>query len=72
MSRGPGAASEARARHDPEVMRERWTDEETTHAAKLCRAQAIAIPRVAPVPEPVTEWIVAGLAVVLLLAGLFS
>jgi hypothetical protein len=53
-------------------MHERWTDEARLHAPKISRAQAIAVPRVAPEPEPVTEWVVAGLAVVLLLAGLFS
>jgi hypothetical protein len=37
---------------------------------RISRAQAIALPRTAPAPEPVTEWIVAGVAVLLLLAGL--
>jgi hypothetical protein len=41
-------------------------------APKISRAQAIALPRAAPAPEPVTEWIVAAIAVLLLLAGLVS
>lgn len=41
-----------------------------TRAPKISRAQAVAAPRTAPAPAPATEWIVAGIAVVLLLAGL--
>lgn len=46
------------------------TEAGMTHAPKISRAQAVAVPRDAPAPEPATEWIVAGIAVVLLLAGL--
>jgi hypothetical protein len=45
-------------------------EEGMTRAPKISRAQAIALPRTAAAPEPVTEWIVAGIAVLLLLAGL--
>ncbi len=41
-----------------------------TNAPKISRAQAIALPRTAPAPAASTEWIVAGIAVLLLLAGL--
>ncbi len=43
-----------------------------THAPKISRAQAIALPHDAPAPTAATEWIVAGIAVLLLLAGLVS
>lgn len=41
-----------------------------TYAQRISRAQAIVLPRTAP--SPVVEWIVAGLAVLLLLVGLVS
>lgn len=41
-----------------------------TQAPRISRAQAIAVPLAVPAPAPATEWIVAGIAVVLLLAGL--
>jgi hypothetical protein len=40
------------------------------HAPRISRAQAVALPNDAPAPAPATEWIVAGIAVLLLLAGL--
>jgi hypothetical protein len=43
-----------------------------THAPNVARAQAIALPRAAAAPGPLTEWIVAAVAVLLLLAGLAS
>jgi hypothetical protein len=41
-------------------------------APKVSRAHAIALPQSAAAPGPLTEWIVAGVAVLLLLAGLVS
>lgn len=41
-----------------------------TRAQKISSAQAVALPRPAAAPAESTEWIVAGIAVMLLLAGL--
>lgn len=43
-----------------------------TQAPRISRAQAIALPRAAAAPAPATEWIVAAMAVLLLLAGLLG
>ncbi|HEY6101252.1 MAG TPA: hypothetical protein VIW03_17580 [Anaeromyxobacter sp.] len=45
---------------------------EMTQAPRISRAQAIALPRAAAAPAPATEWIVAAMAVLLLLAGLLG
>ncbi len=46
------------------------TEAAMMNAPRISRAQAVALPRPAPTPRAVTEWIVAGIAVALLLAGL--
>jgi hypothetical protein len=43
-----------------------------TDAPKVSRAQAIALPQAVAAPGPLTEWIVAAIAVLLLLVGLAS
>lgn len=74
VSRGPGVVRLAREGYDSgrggrgPASRE----VEMTHAPKISRAQAIALPRTAPTPAPAAEWIAAGIAVVLLIVGLFS
>ncbi len=46
------------------------TEVEMPRAPKISRAQAIALPR--PAPAVISEWVVAGIAVALLLAGLLG
>jgi hypothetical protein len=41
-----------------------------THARRISSAQAVALPRPPAAPAESTEWIVAAVAVALLLAGL--
>jgi hypothetical protein len=41
-----------------------------TRAQRISSAQTVALPRPAPAPAEATEWVVAGIAVMLLLAGL--
>ncbi len=43
-----------------------------TRAPKISRAQAVALPQGAAAPTAATEWIVAGVAVLVLLLGLVS
>ncbi len=42
------------------------------HEPNVARTQAIAVPYASAAPGPLTEWIVAAIAVLLLLVGLAS